>query len=128
MKQQTFLRLVRVGAVVLTAAVFEWFGAMLGAGGAPLEGLDMLASDLRARLMDNLLGSMPSPTSAHEQQAARLKQALVLEKAFFDAGGTLMVGTDPTGGGQAVPGFAGLRSMQLMTKAVEPLRGKVGLR
>ena len=103
--------------VVLTStpAVFEWFGAMLGAGGTSLEGVEILAPDLRERLVNNLLRGLPAPAAAHEQQSASLKQALLLEKAYFDAGGTLMVGTDPTGG--ALPGYAGLRSLHLLSKA-----------
>jgi imidazolonepropionase-like amidohydrolase len=36
------------------------------------------------------------------------------EKAFYDAGGFLLVGTDPTGGGDVVPGYANQRAVQLL--------------
>jgi enamidase len=56
-------------------------------------------------------------SSALERQQAFVAHELALERVFFDAGGTLMVGTDPTGGGQALPGHAGLRSLWLLAKA-----------
>jgi imidazolonepropionase-like amidohydrolase len=39
---------------------------------------------------------------------------MAMEKAFYDAGGTLVVGTDPTGGGDVVPGYANQRAVQLL--------------
>jgi len=35
-------------------------------------------------------------------------------KAFYDAGGTLLLGTDPTGAGDVVPGYANQRALQLL--------------
>ena len=37
-----------------------------------------------------------------------------MEKALYDAGGLLVVGTDPTGGGDVVPGYANQRALQLL--------------
>ena len=37
-----------------------------------------------------------------------------MEKAFYDAGGHLIVGTDPTGAGDVVPGYANQRALQLL--------------
>ena len=39
---------------------------------------------------------------------------MAMEKAFYDAGGMLVVGTDPTGGGDVVPGYANQRAVQLL--------------
>ncbi len=61
----------------------------------------------------------------HEQVMARLGRAgtagqamldryMEMEKAFYDAGGTLVVGTDPTGGGDVVPGYANQRALQIL--------------
>ncbi|MGB1777964.1 MAG: amidohydrolase family protein [Longimicrobiales bacterium] len=61
----------------------------------------------------------------HEQVMARLGRAgaggqalldryMAMEKAFYDAGGTLVVGTDPTGGGDVVPGYANQRALQIL--------------
>lgn len=63
-----------------------------------------------------------------EQVVARLERAnrpdnppgellakyMAMEKAFHDAGGLLVVGTDPTGGGDVVPGYANQRALQLL--------------
>jgi imidazolonepropionase-like amidohydrolase len=39
-----------------------------------------------------------------------------MEKAFYDAGGFLVVGTDPTGAGDVVPGYANQRALQLLVE------------
>jgi imidazolonepropionase-like amidohydrolase len=41
---------------------------------------------------------------------------MTMEKAFYDAGGFLVVGTDPTGGGDVVPGYANQRALQLLVE------------
>ena len=43
-----------------------------------------------------------------------LAKYMAMEKAFYDAGGLLVVGTDPTGGGDVVPGYANQRAVQLL--------------
>jgi enamidase len=43
-----------------------------------------------------------------------LQKMMALEKAFYDAGGLLLVGTDPTGAGDVVPGYANQRALQLL--------------
>jgi enamidase len=43
-----------------------------------------------------------------------LAKYMAMEKAFYDAGGFLVVGTDPTGGGDVVPGYANQRALQLL--------------
>jgi enamidase len=40
-----------------------------------------------------------------------------LERMFVAAGGTLLAGTDPTGVGGALPGFAAQRQIQLLVEA-----------
>ena len=44
-------------------------------------------------------------------------KAMALERAFVKAGGLLVVGTDPTGGGGVVPGFANQRAVELLVEA-----------
>lgn len=46
---------------------------------------------------------------------------LQLERLFVERGGTLMAGTDPTGIGGILPGFAGKRQVQLMVEAGFPI-------
>jgi len=40
-----------------------------------------------------------------------------LERMFVEAGGLLVAGTDPTGAGGAIPGFASIRQIQLLVEA-----------
>jgi imidazolonepropionase-like amidohydrolase len=49
--------------------------------------------------------------------SAMLKNAMAFEKAFFDAGGLLAAGVDPTGLGGALPGFGDQRNYELLTEA-----------
>jgi len=52
--------------------------------------------------------------AATPQSIEYLHKMMALEKAFYDAGGLLMVGTDPTGAGDVVPGYANQRALQLL--------------
>jgi imidazolonepropionase-like amidohydrolase len=42
---------------------------------------------------------------------------MALERAFVKAGGVLLAGTDPTGSGGVVPGFADQRQIELLVEA-----------
>lgn len=46
-----------------------------------------------------------------------LANMMRLERAFADAGGTLVAGTDPTGYGGVIPGYSSRRQLQLMLEA-----------
>ena len=46
-----------------------------------------------------------------------LQKAMAFEKAFFDAGGLLAAGVDPTGYGGALPGFGDQRNYELLVEA-----------
>jgi imidazolonepropionase-like amidohydrolase len=43
----------------------------------------------------------------------RLKRGLAIDKKFYDKGGLLLIGTDPTGSGGIVPGFANIHEIEL---------------
>jgi hypothetical protein len=45
------------------------------------------------------------------------ERTMQLERRFVEAGGTLLGGSDPTGAGGALPGFASIRQIQLMVEA-----------
>jgi imidazolonepropionase-like amidohydrolase len=47
-------------------------------------------------------------------------KAMALEKAFADAGGLLVAGTDPTGSGGVVPGYSNQRQIELLVEAGFP--------
>jgi imidazolonepropionase-like amidohydrolase len=48
---------------------------------------------------------------------ADFAKAMRLERMFVEAGGLLIAGTDPTGAGGALPGFASIRQIQLLVEA-----------
>jgi imidazolonepropionase-like amidohydrolase len=48
------------------------------------------------------------------------RKEMVLEKMFVDAGGTLLVGADPTGNGCVVAGYGTQRSIELLVEAGFP--------
>lgn len=64
-------------------------------------------------------------TSTHQQIAETtdslwpkvLNKMMALEKRFVEAGGTLMVGTDPTGYGGVVAGYSSKRALELLVEA-----------
>jgi imidazolonepropionase-like amidohydrolase len=49
--------------------------------------------------------------------AALFPKAMRLERAFAKAGGMLVAGTDPTGAGGVVPGYADQRQIELLVEA-----------
>jgi enamidase len=51
------------------------------------------------------------------RSAASFAKAQRLEHMFVEAGGLLLAGTDPTGAGGAIPGFASIRQIQLLVEA-----------
>jgi imidazolonepropionase-like amidohydrolase len=98
-------------ALTSTLAVFETTtpGRPQVAQGA----LDLLMPKLRDQYLEkwNSFQSAPSPWVKGFANEMRM------EKLFVEAGGTLMAGTDPTGIGGILPGFAGKRQIQLLVEA-----------
>ena len=97
-------------ALTSTLTVFETFTP-----GRPLPpGLDVLLPELRAQF------EAGHKRTAQNQQSVYTKlfpRALALERAFVRAGGTLIAGTDPTGGGGVVPGYSNQRQLELLVEA-----------
>jgi len=75
----------------------------------PPGALQALLPELRERVLASLqrLG---------DPEGALLQRYMAMEKAFYDAGGLLLVGTDPTGAGDVVPGYANQRALQLLVE------------
>jgi enamidase len=97
-------------ALTSTLTVFETFTP-----GRPIPpGLDVLTPQLKADFERNF-----ARTSGNQQSPyARLfPKALALERAFAKAGGLLIAGTDPTGGGGVIPGFSNQRQVELLVEA-----------
>jgi imidazolonepropionase-like amidohydrolase len=97
-------------ALTSTLTVFETFTP-----GRPLPpGLEVLAPQLKEQFERNHARTAQNTQSNY---AALFPKAMALERAFARAGGTLIAGTDPTGGGGVVPGFANQRQLELLVEA-----------
>jgi enamidase len=97
-------------ALTSTLTVFE----TLTRGRPTPPGLDVLTPQLRDAFMrayDRAQQNQQSP------YAALFPKGMALERAFAKAGGVLLAGTDPTGSGGVVPGFADLRQVELLVEA-----------
>ena len=97
-------------ALTSTLTVFETFTP-----GRPMPpGVDVLTDSLREQFKARWAATQRSTTSAY---ITLLPKARALEMAFFKAGGTLLVGTDPTGGGGVIPGFSNQRAVELLVES-----------
>ena len=95
-------------AVTSTLTIFETF-----VPGRPMPpGLDVLEASLRADY-ERRHAAVAARTSAY---GALYDAARGAELAFHRAGGLLVVGTDPTGGGGVVPGFSNQRAIELLVE------------
>jgi imidazolonepropionase-like amidohydrolase len=93
-----------------TLTVFETFTP-----GRPVPpGLDVLLPQLKDQFLQNHARTAASQQSIYPKL---FPKALSLERAFVRAGGTLIAGTDPTGSGGVVPGFANQRQLELLVEA-----------
>ena len=75
----------------------------------PAGALAAMLPQLRERVLASLERSS-------DTGGALLRRYMAMEKAFHDAGGMLVVGTDPTGAGDVVPGWANQRALQLLVE------------
>jgi len=97
-------------ALTSTLTVFETFTP-----GRPMPpGLDVLTSQLQ----DNFRGARERVEANPQSNYAKLfPKGMALERAFARAGGVLIAGTDPTGSGGVVPGYADQRQIELLVEA-----------
>ena len=97
-------------ALTTTPAVFETFTP-----GRPLPpGLEVLVAPLREQFEQNYARTAKSTQSIY---TTLFPKALKLDLAFARMGGTLIAGTDPTGGGGVIPGFSNQRTVELLVEA-----------
>ena len=97
-------------ALTSTLTVFETLTP-----GRPLPpGLDVLEPQLREQFTTRYAAVQRNTQSAF---ATLFPKARALEVAFVRAGGTLLVGTDPTGGGGVIPGFSNQRAIELLVES-----------
>jgi len=76
-------------------------------------GIEVLAPDVRALFENNRRSPKSSPDAP---MPPRLKELVGFAKSFYDKGGLLLVGTDPTGGGGVVPGFSNHTEIELLVE------------
>jgi len=92
-----------------TPTVFETFTP-----GRPMPpGLEVLVAPLREQFQQNYERTSKSTSSVY---ATLFPKAMKLDMAFARAGGTLVAGTDPTGGGGVIPGFSNQRTIELLVE------------
>jgi imidazolonepropionase-like amidohydrolase len=97
-------------ALTSTLTVFETFTP-----GRPMPpGLDVLTPQLRESFERNYARTAKNETSGY---ITLFPKAMALERAFVKAGGLLIAGTDPTGGGGVIPGFSNQRQIELLVEA-----------
>jgi enamidase len=98
-------------ALTSTLPVFETFTP-----GRPIPpGLDMLSPQLK----QHFLSQHAYYTASNTQSlfTTLFVKELALERAFVKAGGLLIAGTDPTGMGGVIPGYANQRQLELLVEA-----------
>jgi len=97
-------------AVTSTQTVFETFTP-----GQPVPpGLDVLDPVLKTQFEQQYARVQQNTTSPF---AKLLGQYRPMELAFFRAGGLLLAGTDPTGGGGVIPGYSDQRQAELLVES-----------
>ena len=96
-------------ALTSTLTVFE--RAVANRPPPPVGAQEAMLPELRAQVMQRYEARQRTATP---ESLDYLHKMMALEKAFYDAGGLLVVGTDPTGAGDVVAGYANQRALQLL--------------
>ena len=102
-------------ALTSTLTVFETFTP-----GRPMPpGLDVLTPQLKQQFEQARarVTSQAAQGSNPYQNMKLFPKAMALERAFARAGGLLVAGTDPTGAGGVIPGYANQRQIELLVEA-----------
>lgn len=100
--------------VVLTSTLTIIETLTTGRPMAPEGALELLTPPVRAQY-EQVYPLLQQRTDDASRNL--LANMMRLERAFADAGGTLVAGTDPTGYGGVIPGFSSRRQLQLMLEA-----------
>ena len=104
--------LVRRGvAITSTLTIYETFSAAQPS--APARVLDALLPETRRQYEQRRAAILQAADTSN----AVLRKEMQLEKMFADAGGLLVVGTDPTGFGGVVAGYSNQRALELLVQA-----------
>ncbi|OFW39624.1 MAG: hypothetical protein A3J29_16460 [Acidobacteria bacterium RIFCSPLOWO2_12_FULL_67_14b] len=97
-------------ALTSTLTVFETFTP----GRPKPPGLEVLTPQLREQFDTNYARTQQNKESIYLKL---FPKAMAMERAFVRGGGTLVAGTDPTGGGGVIPGYANQRQVELLVDA-----------
>lgn len=98
-------------ALTSTLTVFETFTP-----GRPLPpGLDVLVPQLKEQFEQRFAQAQRSTRPS--VYSTLFPKARQLEVDFFRAGGLLLAGTDPTGGGGVIPGYSDQRAIELLVES-----------
>ena len=97
-------------ALTSTLTVFETFTP----GRPEPPGLDVLVPELRDQFEQRYQAAQRNPSSIYAKLFPKARQ---LEVDFFRAGGLLLAGTDPTGGGGVIPGYSDQREIELLVES-----------
>ena len=99
-------------AVTSTLTIFETFTP--GRPGAPQGALDAMLPEARDQYLRR---RVQIATQANSPWTRMFANEMQFERDFLRAGGLLLVGTDPTGYGGVVAGYANHRALELLVEA-----------
>ena len=99
-------------AITSTLTIFETFAASQPS--APAKVLDAMLPEARRQYEQRRTAITQSADTTWN---VLLRKEMQLEKMFADAGGLLVVGTDPTGYGGVIAGFSNQRALELLVQA-----------
>jgi len=102
-------------AVTSTLPVFEASSPHYGT--LPPRQVELMSPEARTDYFYVRGLGLARPAARVAQSAAMWGNELGLERAFATAGGLLLAGPDPTGGGQVLPGFGDQRAIELLVEA-----------
>jgi len=100
--------------VALTSTLPVYETSVPGRPSASSAALDALLPETRDLYLRNWARIATNTNSAWPEL---IKKGMALEKKFFDAGGLLLVGTDPTGYGGVIAGYSNFRAIELLVEA-----------
>jgi enamidase len=99
-------------AITSTLTIFETFAA--SQPNAPARALDAMLPEARRQYEQRRMAIAQALDTTWN---VLFKKEMQLEKMFADAGGLLVVGTDPTGFGGVVAGYSNQRALELLVQA-----------
>ena len=102
-------------AVTSTLPVFE--AASPNYRTLPPRQLELMTPEARTDYLYVRTRGAAASQERKAEQAMSWANEMALERAFVAAGGLLLAGPDPTGGGQVLPGFGDQRAIELLVEA-----------